>query len=401
MPKAKTQQLERKWRKTCSSVDYTNYRDQCRAVCDLMSRTKSQYYLNKIADCQGDQKKLFYVLNDLTKAKDTPKLPSSASEQSLVDDFMNFFGNKITKTHTALKSRPLTQDQGERLSAASFTGTFMSSFAPMSVKTVLDTIKSMKSKQCSHDPIPTYMIKEHALIMASVLCEIINLSLHSATFPDDFKHGILKPKLKHHSLDQEMMNNYRPLTNLQFLLKLIEKCVHSQFDAHLASNNLHETFQSAYKANHSIETAMLRIYNDVVMSLGAKKSVLLLTSDISAAFDTIDHDVLLSRLKHRLGVTGKAHDWFRSYLTARKQSVQLESTVSHTQMLNYGVPQGSVLGPALFNVYMMSLSDILKQHNVGFHTYADDTQVDITCDLAADTLDEQLEKLMIDIDRSM
>ena len=146
-------------------------------------------------------------------------------------------------------------------------------------------------------------------------------------------------------------------------------------------NNLHEIFQSAYKALHSTETALLRIQSDILTALDSKQCTILVMLDLSAAFDTIDHEVMLNRLKSCIGVSGKALEWFRSYLSNRYQSVLIDGVESDLLRLLFGVPQGSVLGPILFIIYMSPLGKILKSMGVQYHFYADDTQIYVSFDV--------------------
>ena len=160
-----------------------------------------------------------------------------------------------------------------------------------------------------------------------------------------------------------------------FLSKCCEKVVESQFISHLRENKLEETFQSAYKMGHSTESALLRVHNDVLCALDEGRCVMLVLLDLSAAFDTVDHGILLSRLSHSFGVQGSAYTWFESYLSSRSQFVQFRDTSSSDRQLTCGLPQGSVLGPILYLVYSSPLGAILRRHGVGFHMYADDTQL--------------------------
>lgn len=157
--------------------------------------------------------------------------------------------------------------------------------------------------------------------------------------------------------------------------KILEKIVADRLLKHMETNDLHEKMQSAYKKLHSTETALIRVQNDILTNLDHKCGVILVLLDLSAAFDTIDHITLFHQLQHRLGISDTALNWFRSYLSDRTQSVSVENASSKPSPLQFGVPQGSVLGPLLYTIYTLPLGDILRKSNISYHLYADDTQL--------------------------
>ena len=143
----------------------------------------------------------------------------------------------------------------------------------------------------------------------------------------------------------------------------------------MQDNHLHEPFQSAYRVNHSTETALLKVQNDILQALDSQQVAVLVLLDLSAAFDTIDHCILLQRLSHDFAIKGNALKWFHAYLTDRTQAVSIDTEKSSQQVLRFGVPQGSVLGPKLFGMYTKPLGSVISQHNVTYHFYADDSQL--------------------------
>jgi hypothetical protein len=149
----------------------------------------------------------------------------------------------------------------------------------------------------------------------------------------------------------------------------------------MEENDLFCPIQSAYRSNHSTETALLKIQNDILLALDSGKGVILVLLDLSAAFDTIDHNILLSRLRSRIGVDGPALQWVSSYLDGRYQAVSLAGECSDPVLLTTGVPQGSVMGPLDFIAYLRPTFDIAQRHGVSMHQYADDTQLYLTFDL--------------------
>ena len=153
----------------------------------------------------------------------------------------------------------------------------------------------------------------------------ISTSLQSSTVPDKFKIGYISPLIKKPGLKSESLHNYRPVQNLSYVSKDIERVVAQQLTSHMRENNLHEQMKSAYRQNHSTETALLKVHGDVLSAVDNGCVVVVVLLDLTAAFDTIDHVILLSRLRHRFGVTGTALDWPRSYLANRKQLVRIGS----------------------------------------------------------------------------
>ena len=198
----------------------------------------------------------------------------------------------------------------------------------------------------------------------------------------------MSPLLKKPSLDVDNLKNFRLVSNLCFISKIVEKAVAHPLAEHLPFNKLYEQNQSAYKKYHGTETALLKVHNDIFCELDNKRGIFLILLDLSAAFDTIDHDILFKRLES-IGVRGSALRWFQSYLCSRSQAVNINGTVSSHVSLPYGVPQGSVLGPILFTIYSSRIASIARKHGLYVHTYADDTQLYTPFDLN-DPSDEML-----------
>ena len=179
---------------------------------------------------------------------------------------------------------------------------------------------------------------------------MINLSFKDGLVPALFKEAVLYPVIRD-SLDHESYQNYRPISNLRFVSKATKKVVALLLTDHLNDNNLLETFQSAYKIGLSTETALTRINDDLLRAIDENACAILVLLDLSAAFDTVDHQILLTRLKCRYGVKGNALAWMRSYLSNRFQYVRVANDCSFKHKLACGVPQGSVLGPILYSMY--------------------------------------------------
>ena len=213
-------------------------------------------------------------------------------------------------------------------------------------------------------------------IVCSTICSSSHQSKHQSSMSLAFVRGM--PLLKKAILDCEILKNFRPVSNLSFLSKLVERIVCVQLVDHLKAHNLYEVFQSAYRQLHSTETALLRVQNDLLRAVDTHGGAILVLLDLSAAFDTIDHHRLLHTLESSFGIQGKALDWFHSYLTGRTQTAHIKKSTSEPHELQYGVPQGSVLGPILFTIYTTPLGELIRRHGLTFHLYADDTQLYLT-----------------------
>ena len=160
---------------------------------------------------------------------------------------------------------------------------------------------------------------------------IVNSSLESGHFPSSLKTAVLSPLLKKANLDHEVLANYRPISNLKVISKIIEKVVAVSLQKYLEANQLNEPLQSAFKPFHSCETALVRVHNDILVAIDKRHCVMLLLLDLSAAFDTVDHDILLTRLHSKYSISGIALEWFRSYLTNRSQFALIEGCRSQSR----------------------------------------------------------------------
>ena len=149
-----------------------------------------------------------------------------------------------------------------------------------------------------------------------------NVSLEESCLPSSQKKAMITPRIKKPGLDRDDVNHYRPISNLTFISKVMEKIVARQLIAYLVANNLMPKLLSGFRSGHSTETAILRVLSDIYSSIDQGQVVLLALLDVSAAFNTVDHDILLERLSKSFGITGLAHHWIRSFLTSRTQTVQ-------------------------------------------------------------------------------
>ena len=168
--------------------------------------------------------------------------------------------------------------------------------------------------------------------------------------------------------------NFRPVSSLTYLSKLIERVVCVQISGMAEKSGNTEPLQSVYKKNYSTETALLKVKADILQAMDNQRVVCLILLDLSAAFDTVNHQLPLNRLKYRFGFGGVILDWIGSYLMERKQMVSIRDVQSDAVVLSQGIPQDSVFGPILLSIYTSPLGDICHEHNVNFHAFADDQQ---------------------------
>ena len=234
-------------------------------------------------------------------------------------------------------------------------------------------IRRSSIKSCELDPIPTWLLRLCEDELIPVITVIINRSQMSSTMPDEYKLAILRPLIKKMGLAL-ILNSYRPISNLQFVSKIVERSVASQVVDHMKGNMLFDKFQSAYLQGRGVETALLRVQNDILMAMEKQLVTAIIFLDLSAAFDMVSHSILLHRLEHRCGITGGVLEWIRSYLSDRKQVVKVGSATSEVYDLDCGVPQGSVLGPILFIIYILPLREIIQKLGLHYHLFADDSQ---------------------------
>jgi hypothetical protein len=204
---------------------------------------------------------------------------------------------------------------------------------------------------------------------------MVNTSLREGIFPNTLKHAIVRPRLKKATLNPDDLNSYRPISNLSFIMKIVERVVAAKFMEHSESQHLMPSRQSAYRSDHSTETAAVSVYDAIVKALDSGEVCGLVLLDLSSAFDTVDHDTLLNVLNNRFGIDHPALTWFSSYLVGRTQTFNHGALESRIYTMDCSVPQGSVLGPQEFIAYTEELADLIEVFQLGHHLYADDTQL--------------------------
>ena len=315
-------------------------------------------------------KEMLSVTDELFPSKHELIIPPSIPISETPNKFSDFFDQKILDLRLVLDQTAVSP------TFSRFYGPSLGGFHQIDDSFIRKLITELQPlKVCSLDPLPKHLLRDCMDDLIPFYTAIINESLSTGIVPGHFKHALVTPLLKKHGLDPDILKHYRPVSNLSFISKLLERVVLSQLNSHLQLNSLLDEHQSAYRKHNSTEIALVYILNEMLSNADSKHVSLLALLDLSAAFDTLDHKILLKRLELSFGITGFALKWFTSYLESRSQQVCIAGHLSQPKILKFGVPQGSVLGPVLFTLYVQPLSDIISEYNVKHHKFADDTQL--------------------------
>ena len=365
---------ERNWRRTGSREDMLAYKAKKNDANALMNEARRKFYHNFIQDNSSSQRQLFSTAKKLLSNGDNRAVyPPVDDNIKLANQLGTFFIQKIETIGFNLDNMaqglPTLPDDHAPVSPPPF-----SKFSPLTEEKVSKLINSSTKKSCTLDPMPTSLVIDCIDVLLPIITKMINLSLESGLFADDWKCALVLPLLKKPGLDL-LYKNYRPVSNLQYVSKLTERMVFDQIHTHMMTHSLYPEFQSAYRKNHSTETALARVTNDILMKMNTQEVTLLVMLDLCAAFDTVNHKIFLTRLNEELGICGSALEWFKSYLAKRGQRVYMDGSLSERFSLECGVPQGSCLGPLLFLIYASKLFKVVEDQLPHVHRYADVTQI--------------------------
>lgn len=263
------------------------------------------------------------------------------------NEFFATIGN-TPATRCTCTNRPVYSEN------SSFGSSFF--FEPISGSEILSLINSLNNSDSSgNDDISNRTLKSIALYVVDILKHLFNCSIIEGVFPEDLKCAIVIPLYKKGNSKDK--NNYRPISLLPSISKVFEKAVKCRILAYLEKVKYFSSVQFGFRSGASTEDALLEVCSFLYKAMDDKKNCAGLFVDITKAFDMVDHNILLCKL-HSAGFRGNVLDWFKSYLTLRRQRVKISNNLSTTRLLDLGVPQGSVLGPILFLIYINSLFSI-------------------------------------------
>ena len=332
----------------------------------IVQSKKRSNICSEVINAKADRKQLYSIVGQITGSAKSNPLPEGKSNTELAKEFADFFLNKILTIRKQFEDispyMPTTKDI-----------LILWKFAPMSENEVKEIIMSMKSKCHELDALPTSFLKRMIDVCLPSITKIVNVSLETGQFTYQWKVVIVRPLLKKLGMDL-IKKNYRPVSNLSFLSKVIEKVMLKQFNQHCNNYGLLLDYQSAYRSNYSCETSLLKLTNDILLNMENKQETALVMMDLSAAFNTIDHKLLLEILHQRYGINDDALKWYDNYLRPRGFKVCVGNSYSKERPLTFSVPQGSCSGAVIFIVYIESLSDIIL-HPIPLAGFADDHSI--------------------------
>ena len=360
--------------KSNDPVVWAKFKRQRNIVNKAVKQAKQSYYQTSFSDHKGDPRKTWQIINELTSRKSGKSSVkelrvngnSVTNPTELAEEFNHHFTTIGTKLASEIPESASTSYHNY------LTGTNKRfEFHPTTPNHVLSLLNTLdKSKAAGLDDISARLIRECADLICSPLCVIFNQSLRLGIFPDDWKNARVTPLFKQG--EQNDLNNYRPISVISVVAKVFERIAYDQLYTYLAANDFIYKYQSGFRTIHSTVTALLEATDSWAYSVDRGKINAVVFLDLKKAFDTVNHEILLSKLRN-YGICDKEHSWFESYLDNRMQRCSVNGTLSRSCSLSCGVPQGTILGPLLFLLYTNDLPSCLS--NCQSRMYADDTHL--------------------------
>ena len=336
-------------------------------VVSLKREFKRHYFRTSIQEAKGDSAKLWKLLKKFIKNNSERDRILSIHGKDCPLDIANelntYFADIGKNLASNIRPSGLELDFSPKPGIPSFA---LYSTTVEEVEKLLMDISD--SKATGEDGIPIRFLKMTKELSARILCHIINRSIIENRVPLEWKYAIITPLFKEG--DRTMANNYRPISILPAVSKILERTVHSQLYKHISDNNLLSPAQFGFRKNHSTSTCILALLDKIYKNMDGNKLTGVVFLDLKKAFDTVDHGILLKKLKI-YNIDDSSILWFKNYLSDRYQSVKVQGKKSDKRLVSTGVPQGSILGPLLFILYLNDITDYIQECNVSL--YADDT----------------------------
>lgn len=337
------------------------------------TQCRNEYFFNRFNGARGNMRLTWNVLNEITgRSCKHNHIDSVLSRDgnlltqplSIAEEFNNFFLEVPRKI--ALEINVPNDDY--RIEFSNPESLYLSPVTALEVYKIIFSLAP--SAACGYDDVSSSILRGTAWNVVDILSHLVNLSFQSGVFPEALKKAVVVPI--HKKDNKRNVENYRPISLLSVFSKLYEKLMKSRLVSFLSKHNFLSDHQFGFREGRGCEQALEAFLDRVSQDLNDGKTVAALFLDVCKAFDTVNHDLLLRKI-YAIGVRGHVFDWFCSYLSERQQCVRIGSELSGFQCVESGVPQGSILGPILFIIYMNDIHDMgLK----GFPTtYADDLAI--------------------------
>uniref|UniRef100_A0A8C5N2E5 Reverse transcriptase domain-containing protein n=1 Tax=Gouania willdenowi TaxID=441366 RepID=A0A8C5N2E5_GOUWI len=360
-----------KARQSNSATDWSFFRQLRNKCTSLIKKAKSGYFLSVTTENLNNPQKFWKVIKSLSLNKNTETIPSFVLKDSVPvydrTEVLNCFNQHFLSSGSLFDSKGITT--GNSCTESSMFSGDPFNFNPFTCHEVHKALKALDHrKPPGPDLIEPYFLKLAADFIAEPLSILFNLSIRNKDIPSVWKSAFVLPLLK--GGDPAVLTNYRPISNLCVLSKILESLVCDQLKEFLYSNEILSKLQSGFRKKHSTITATMKVINDIIAALDKKQYCASLFIDLSKAFDTVDHAILKRRL-HLIGLSEHTVAWFSNYLENRTQCIKYEGLCSEFVTVHKGVPQGSVLGPLLFILYINNVEENVSDANM--HFYADDT----------------------------